>query len=88
MFCLAAYLSAGDYNVIVIDWSQIASSIYNTAAGRVKDVAGRVSQFINFMRSNHGLNVGTTTLIGHSLGGHIVGIAARGASGTINSVVC
>ncbi|XP_046737696.1 pancreatic triacylglycerol lipase-like [Diprion similis] len=82
-----AYLTAGDYNVIVVDWSSIAGTAYNTASGSVGSVGGRISAFLDFLNRSAGLNFGTTKLIGHSLGGHIVGIAAQGASGNIQAVI-
>lgn len=80
-------MAEGDYNVIVIDWSSIASALYVSAAPSVKGVAARVALMIDFLQNNAGLDVSTTKLIGHSLGGHVAGIAARLASGTIQSVV-
>ncbi|XP_012259852.2 pancreatic triacylglycerol lipase [Athalia rosae] len=83
-----AYLATGDYNVIVVDWKKTAGNlIYPTAAKNVAAVAARVSQFLNFMHKVAGLNFGTTMLVGHSLGAHVSGLAARGASGTIQAVV-
>lgn len=86
-FFSTAYLSVGNYNVITIDWSSIANSLYVSASANVKNVAARVSEFIEFMSQNAGLDVSTTTLIGHSLGAHIVGVAAQRASETIDAVV-
>ncbi|XP_015516952.1 pancreatic triacylglycerol lipase [Neodiprion lecontei] len=82
-----AYLAAGDYNVIVVDWSSIASENYLTAASSVRNVAGQISSFLNFLNENAGLQFGETNIVGHSLGGHIAGIAAQGASGNIQAVI-
>ncbi|XP_048506960.1 phospholipase A1 VesT1.02-like [Athalia rosae] len=82
-----AYLSKGDYNVIVVDWSSIAGSFYISAAPSVPGVANGVALMINFLSANAGLNLETTKLIGHSLGAHVAGIAARTALGTIDAVI-
>ncbi|XP_046609154.1 phospholipase A1 VesT1.02-like [Neodiprion virginianus] len=82
-----AYLAEGDYNVIVIDWSSIAGALYVSASSSVRGVAARVSLMINFLSANAGLNVASTKLVGHSLGAHVSGIAARNAEGTIDAVI-
>ncbi|XP_025155365.1 pancreatic triacylglycerol lipase-like isoform X2 [Harpegnathos saltator] len=83
-----AYLKAGDYNVILIDWQKAASYlIYWKSASSVPQVASRAALMLNFLEENAGLNPDTTKLIGHSLGAHISGLAARFANSEINEVL-
>ncbi|XP_047111648.1 lipase member H-like [Schistocerca piceifrons] len=70
-----AYLTAGDYNVISIDWSPIAS---NAAYDQVREdlvIVGQfVAKFVDCLVEIHGLNLSRTHLVGHSLGAHVVGV--------------
>lgn len=49
-------------------------------------VGHHVSLMINFLEK-HGMDLSQTVLSGHSLGAHVVGLAARDAKGTVNYVV-
>lgn len=83
-----AYLNVGDYNVIVVDWIKAAKHIlYWKVVRSVPLVAERVTELIDFLQSEAGLDPSKTTVVGHSLGGHLVGIAARNAKGEIGEVV-
>ncbi|XP_014614491.1 PREDICTED: endothelial lipase-like [Polistes canadensis] len=81
-----AYLNHDDYNIIVIDWSKISARGYVWASNRVKMVGQYVATMLDFLEKE-GLNLSTTTLIGHSLGAHVVGLAAYYAKNTVNSVI-
>ncbi|KYN04718.1 Pancreatic lipase-related protein 2 [Cyphomyrmex costatus] len=83
-----AYLSIGDYNVILIDWSKAAGSFWYWKVVRsVPIVAERVTQLIDFLQSQAGLDPAKTKVVGHSLGGHVVSLAARNANGDIAEAV-
>ncbi|XP_011644471.1 pancreatic triacylglycerol lipase-like [Pogonomyrmex barbatus] len=81
-----AYLQHGDYNVIVIDWSTISIRPYIWASRRVPLVGRFVSTMINFL-VKHGMDPSQTILAGHSLGAHVVGIAARNSNSNIGYIV-
>ncbi|KAL2730514.1 phospholipase A1 VesT102-like [Vespula maculifrons] len=81
-----AYLNQGDYNVIVIDWSKISINPYLWTSRRVKMIGQYVSTMLNFLEKE-GMDLSTTTMVGHSLGAHVVGLAARYAKGTVNYVI-
>ncbi|CAH2239519.1 pancreatic triacylglycerol lipase-like [Pararge aegeria] len=74
-----AYLAAGDFNVIVVDWSGAASGVYTTSVRAVPDVGRHLANFITFLFRTSGGNWNNIHLIGHSLGAHIVGNAGRAA---------
>lgn len=80
------YLQHSDYNVIVIDWSSISIRPYIWASKRVVLVGRFVTTMINFL-VKHGMDSSQTKLVGHSLGAHVVGIAARNADSDIGYVV-
>ncbi|KAL0113449.1 hypothetical protein PUN28_012538 [Cardiocondyla obscurior] len=77
-----AYLKTSDYNVIAIDWREAA-----TLWKSVPHVSQRVASLINFLKNNAGLNPNKTTMIGFSLGAHVVSLGARFASSEIGEVV-
>ncbi|XP_072763430.1 pancreatic triacylglycerol lipase [Anoplolepis gracilipes] len=83
-----AFLSVGDYNVILVDWRKAAGSLwYWKVVKGVPLVAGLVTKLINFLEKDAGLNTSRIGLIGHSLGAHVVGLAARNANGNIAEVM-
>ncbi|KYN16118.1 Pancreatic lipase-related protein 1 [Trachymyrmex cornetzi] len=81
-----AYLQISDYNIIIIDWSAISSMSYISASGRVAVVGQYVATMIDFL-VKYGMNSWETKVIGHSLGAHVVGIAAYNASTDIGYAV-
>ncbi|XP_015584844.1 pancreatic triacylglycerol lipase [Cephus cinctus] len=81
-----AYLKHGEYNVIIVDWSRISKLPYVYASNRVKIVGQYVGKMIDFLASR-GMNTINTLVVGHSLGAHVAGIAARNAKSTVGYVV-
>lgn len=86
MFFTAAYLSNGDYNVIVVDWSKISKKFYLSASSQVVDVGKYVAKMIDFLEKT-GTNLNKVTLSGHSLGAHVVGLAGYYAKHKVNYVI-
>lgn len=68
-----AYNDVGLYNVIVVDWNGYAKSTYIYASNQVRKVATKVANFID----SSTLSVDRVEIIGHSLGAHAAGLAAR-----------
>lgn len=85
-FCAVAYLQNEDSNVIVVDWGSISRRPYIWASNRVIMVGQFVSTMIDFLEKQ-GIDLSKTILIGHSLGAHVVGLAARNAQGEVGFVV-
>ncbi|XP_012539038.2 lipase member H isoform X2 [Monomorium pharaonis] len=83
-----AYLNTTDFNVILVDWSETAGNIlYWSVVRSVPQIAQHVTQLIDFLEREAGLNPSTTKVIGHSLGGHVAGLAARNAKSEIAEVI-
>lgn len=76
----AAFLQSGDYNVIVVDWSKFTLRPYVYATSHVKQVGKFVAQMVDFLEEN-GMDLKDLTLVGHSLGAHVVGLASYYAKG-------
>lgn len=81
-----AYLKRGDFNVIAIDWSTITLRPYIWATKRVVMVGQYSASMIDFLRSQ-GMDLSRVTVVGHSLGGHVAGLAAHYAKGQVADVV-
>ena len=75
-----------DANVILVNWKEIAAKNYVTAVVSVKYVGRTVGNMINFLLSM-GMNADATTIIGHSLGAHVMGIAASYSKSLLYYVV-
>lgn len=76
-------------NFIFIDWSLGGSTInYVTARNRVPSVGAFVASFIDFLHANDLVDLNQVTLIGFSLGAHVVGMTGKQIrSGLVNSII-
>ncbi|CAD7079335.1 unnamed protein product [Hermetia illucens] len=73
-----AYLAVGNFNVIVLDWSEGSKDLnYIQAAAHTRTAGSKLASFIQYLAANAKLDVNNTYLIGHSLGAHIVGFAGK-----------
>lgn len=77
----SALLAQGNFNVIVVDWRNLANSNYPTAAAGVPSVGQHLGNFIQWLFNTGGGNWNNIHLIGFSLGAHIVGNAGRQVGG-------
>lgn len=76
-FLSIAFLENGnhDVNLIIVNWRAGADTVnYIGARRRVEPVGRYIAQFVDYLVENAGLNLKTTTLIGHSLGAHVSGM--------------
>ncbi|XP_055838370.1 phospholipase A1-like [Episyrphus balteatus] len=73
-----AYLSVGDFNVIIVDWSVISSTLNYFRVVKLIENFGRiVANFANHLHSTLGVDYDDIYLIGHSLGAQIAGSAGK-----------
>ncbi|XP_047022597.1 pancreatic lipase-related protein 2-like [Helicoverpa zea] len=72
-----AFLAVQDCNVIVVDWSGLASSNYLTAAAGVPNVGQHLGNFVTWLINTAGGNWNQVHFVGFSLGAHAVGNAGR-----------
>lgn len=70
-----AYLSAGNVNLIIVDWSQASYQMYDVSRTLTSQVAHRVSEILERFITENDIDRGLVHLIGHSLGAHTVGYA-------------
>lgn len=78
-----AYNDVGFYNVIVVDWNHYAKRTYLRASNQVRNVGSKVASFIDSSE----LSVEKVAIIGHSLGAHCAGLAARSVKNGIIKAV-
>lgn len=73
-----AYLSRGDFNVIVVDWGLGADAlIYYIARDRCPFVGDRVAKMLQQLAATHDIDLAKVTIIGHSLGAHVAALVGR-----------
>lgn len=82
-----AYLLKQDVNVITVDWSYIANSIfYHWVANQTKTIGVELASFLNALSARYKVSGNQVHLIGHSLGAHIMGIAAFNSNMTVDRI--
>lgn len=73
-----AYLTRGDFNVIVVDWGAGANTVnYISARNRINEVGPVVATLIDFMNENGLIAFNRLNVVGHSLGGQTAGIVGK-----------
>ncbi|XP_028161543.1 pancreatic lipase-related protein 2-like [Ostrinia furnacalis] len=78
-----AFLGRSDVNVIVLDWSRYAYSLYTTAVRVIPFLGRGLAYFLRFLISTTGGSLNNVHLVGFSLGAHLVGNAGRELYGEI-----
>ncbi|KAG5673485.1 hypothetical protein PVAND_003529 [Polypedilum vanderplanki] len=87
IFTTRDFLTFGDYNVIVVDWSVGASANYITSRNRVGQAGEIVARLIDFLHQNNYVDLSNINLIGHSLGSHVAGFTGKNVqSGKVNAI--
>lgn len=74
------------HNVIAVQWSKVASLFYPVSLMYVKEVGAKVAKMIDKLFIM-GIEPDSVTLIGHSLGAHVMASAGKQASRTIGRIV-
>jgi len=73
-----AYKTTGSYNVISLDWEEMASQPWYSSAVKNCKVAGSVAaHFLNWLVQQNQASWNKIHIIGSSLGGHAAGYAGR-----------
>ena len=72
---IRAFLTAGDYNVILCDWGDGATTWYFQASANSRTVGREIALLLTFIRRQTRIRMEDFHLVGHSLGAHIAGLA-------------
>jgi predicted alpha/beta-fold hydrolase len=79
--CKRSYLSKGNYNVIVVDWSCYAQVIplrYSAAVAKIPVVGKLIAKFVQFLLYCYDdFCISRVYMIGFSLGAHVAGYAGK-----------
>jgi len=83
-----AWLSKGDFNIIIVDWARARSVEYVTSVMALPEAGKRVGEMIKFLNAEFQMPLSTLHVIGHSLGAHVAGHAGKTVgSGKIHTIV-
>ncbi|XP_039493723.1 phospholipase A1 VesT1.02 isoform X2 [Drosophila santomea] len=76
-----AWLSKGDYNVIVVNWDRAQSVDYISSVRAVPGAGAKVGEMIEYLHEHHHMSLESLEVIGHSLGAHVAGFAGKQVGG-------
>ncbi|XP_051862817.1 LOW QUALITY PROTEIN: phospholipase A1-like [Drosophila albomicans] len=83
-----AWLSKGDYNIIIVDWARARSVDYASSVMAVAGAGGKVGDMIKYLNEHHGMSLDSLYVIGHSLGAHVSGYAGKTVGeGRIHTII-
>ncbi|XP_018564962.1 pancreatic triacylglycerol lipase [Anoplophora glabripennis] len=83
----SAALDTFNLNVIIVDWGKFAKNLYLVARNAVPEIGKFVGEFIQSLSSTHNIPLSKISMVGHSLGAHISGIAGRYLGGKVGNIV-
>lgn len=72
---VSSYILRGDHNILVVEWSKYSDGFFDSIPNTNK-VGAIVGKTLLTMNEN-GFNLSSFHLVGHSLGGHLVGFIGR-----------
>ncbi|XP_050738746.1 pancreatic lipase-related protein 2-like [Eriocheir sinensis] len=71
-------LTLGSYNVIAVEWSQLAAApFYPTAVASVPQVGALTASLLDWLHDAAGMDASGVQAIGHSLGAHLSGATGQ-----------
>lgn len=83
---ISAYIQNIDSNICGVDWTRLALTEYSIAATNTRIVAKQLVKFIQYLQP-FGVSLKRLTLIGHSFGAQIAGIAGHQLHGDIGRII-
>lgn len=84
-----AWLSRGDYNIIVVDWPRARSLEYISSVLAVPGAGAKVAKMIDYLVKKHNISLDTLHIIGHSLGAHVAGYTGKSikTNGQVHTII-
>lgn len=83
---ISAFLRKSDVNIIVVDWSALATRNYMTAKRGVAPIGQQLGEFINWLYKEFKVSYNNIHLVGFSLGAHLVGNAGKTTEGRVKRI--
>ncbi|XP_076322219.1 pancreatic triacylglycerol lipase-like [Tachypleus tridentatus] len=71
------YLEKGDYNVIIVDWSEANVVPFYQAAANARVVGAEIALLVQYLQELKGIKPENVHIIGHSLGSQVAGYAGE-----------
>lgn len=84
---LTKTLTFEDVNVCIVDWSPMSQQIYTIAASQVGRTGKQLAKYIQKLIAAGSMAMDRITLIGHSLGAHVAGVAGYNLDGAVNAII-
>ncbi|CAK1544561.1 unnamed protein product [Leptosia nina] len=81
-----AFLRKKELNIIVVDWSELATRNYLTAKRGVVTIGLQLGLFMSWLNYEFGISYEQIHLVGFSLGAHLVGNAGRASGGLVKRI--
>lgn len=72
-----SYIQRGDHNILVVEWSNYSDGNYLIEAIPNAYKVGEIIGKVLLQMQNEGFDLESFHLVGHSLGGHLVGFIGR-----------
>ncbi|XP_037825825.1 pancreatic triacylglycerol lipase-like [Lucilia sericata] len=72
-----AWLSLGEYNIIIVDWARARSVDYYTSVLAIPGVGEQVANMVDYLASVYSMSLNTLHVIGFSLGSHVAGYCGK-----------
>jgi len=83
-----AWLSKGDFNIIIVDWARGRSAEYVSSVLAIPEAGKKVGEMIKFLNAEFQMPLSTLHVIGHSLGAHVAGHAGKTVgNGKIHAII-
>ncbi|XP_037821227.1 phospholipase A1 VesT1.02-like [Lucilia sericata] len=83
-----AWLSVGEYNIIIVDWARARLVDYVTSVLAVPRVGEKVASMVDYLVKEHGMSLDTLYVIGHSLGAHVAGYCGKNVkTGQVHAII-
>lgn len=84
---MSAYIQNIDSNICGVDWTRLALTEYSIAATNTRIVAKQLVKFIQYLQLFSSISLKHWTLIGHSFGAQVAGIAGHQLNGDIGRII-
>lgn len=82
------YLDKGDFNVIVLDWEDIAAGSYIILRNNLPIVGEFLARVIDRLAALKLIDIDDLSVIGHSIGAHLAGLVGKNVtSGRIGTII-
>lgn len=80
-------LTFEDVNVCLVDWSPMSQQVYTVAASQVVRTGKQLAKYMQKLIAAGSMSLDRMTVIGHSFGAHIAGVAGYYLDGLLDAII-